>query len=327
MTKRITLALMCGFLLLCAAAWGSQSPLSVPTSGTLSGLSLVQDINNANDSLNTCNSGGSAPSNQLSGSASNSNCWDDTSTTGWVKHKIYMGGSYVVTAFYDLTNSLYTGIVGGGAINNVASAATADLCSINPAYLNITGTTTITSFGATCQQGQWKRVQFTGILTLTYNATSMILPTGASITTIAGDTLDAVYLGSGNWIVSNYQRVTGVPPGAASLGGTDQTLSGGANVASHSIGTVSSGTTTIDCGTSPLQYMTNGGASTVAAPSHDGSCMILVTNGASAGTLTFSGFTVGGNTGDALDTTNTHVFTISIWRINATSSYFLKALQ
>jgi hypothetical protein len=209
MKKQITLALMCGFLLLCAAAWGSQNPLSVPTSGTLSGLSLVQDINNANDSLNTCNSGGSAPANQLSGSPSNSNCWDDTSTANWIKHKIYMGGSWVVTAYYDLTNSLYTGIVGGGAVNNVASATTTDLCSVNPAYLNVTGATTITGFGSTCPTGTWKRIQFSGALTLTYNATSLIIQTAANVTTAAGDTADVVALGSGNWIVTAYHRATG----------------------------------------------------------------------------------------------------------------------
>lgn len=188
----------------------SQAPLFNPTSGTLSGLSMVQNQNNANDALATCNSGGSPPSTQfLSGSASNSDCWDDTSTAGWIKHRVWISGTFVATAFYDLTNSLYTGIVGGGAVNAVASAATTDLCAVNPAYLSISGTTTITSFGSTCQTGVWKRIQFAGALTLTYNATTLILPTGASIVTAAGDTADAVALGSGNWIVTAYHRATG----------------------------------------------------------------------------------------------------------------------
>ncbi len=188
----------------------SQAPLFNPTSGTLSGLSMVQNQNNANDALATCNAGGSAPGAQFqSGAPSNSDCWDDTSTAGWIKHRIWMNGTFVATAFYDLTNALYTGIVGGGAINSVASAATADLCAVNPAYLNITGTTAITSFGSTCQTGVWKRIQFAGALTLTYNATTLILPTGANIVTAAGDTADVIALGSGNWIVTNYQRATG----------------------------------------------------------------------------------------------------------------------
>jgi hypothetical protein len=107
----------------------------------------------------------------------------------------------------------------------------------------------------------------------------------------------------------------------ASLTTADQTLSGGANVTSLSIGTVTSGTTTIDCGTSPLQYLTNGGAFTLAAPAVDGSCIVQTINNGSAGTITFSGFTVGASTGDALDVTNGHMFAISIWRINGTSGY------
>ena len=48
--------------------------------GTLSGLSMVQGFNNALDSLNTCNSGASAPTNQLSGAPSAGNCWYNTAT-------------------------------------------------------------------------------------------------------------------------------------------------------------------------------------------------------------------------------------------------------
>lgn len=104
----------------------------------------------------------------------------------------------------------------------------------------------------------------------------------------------------------------------------DQTISGGANVTALS---QSTGNITVDCGARPLQYITNNGAYTITAPSNDGSCVLLVTNGASAGATTFSGFTVGSNTGDALTTTNTNKFMIFIIRINGTSSYTIKALQ
>ena len=104
----------------------------------------------------------------------------------------------------------------------------------------------------------------------------------------------------------------------------DQTISGGANVTALS---QSTGSIAIDCGKCPLQYITNNGAYTITAPTSDGSCVLLVTNGASAGSTTFSGFTVGSNTGDALTTTNTSKFMIFIIRINGTSSYTVKALQ
>ena len=44
-------------------------------------------------------------------------------------------------------------------------------------------------------------------------------------------------------------------------------------------------------------------------------------------TVTFSGFTEGSNTGDALDTTNGHKFLIGVTRIHGTSHYLVSALQ
>jgi hypothetical protein len=110
----------------------------------------------------------------------------------------------------------------------------------------------------------------------------------------------------------------------AALNLADQSLSGGANVTSKSLTT---GSITIDCGACPLQYITNGGAFTITAPSNDGSCILLVTNNASAGSITFSGFSVGSNTGDSLTTTNGNKFFITIVRINGTSTYAIKAAQ
>jgi len=110
----------------------------------------------------------------------------------------------------------------------------------------------------------------------------------------------------------------------AALDVADQTVSGGANVTAQS---QSTGNITIDCGSRQLQYITNGGAYTITAPSSDGNCILLSTNNGSAGAITFSGFSVGSNTGDALDTTNAHKFSIFIWRINGTSGYRIAAHQ
>jgi hypothetical protein len=107
-----------------------------------------------------------------------------------------------------------------------------------------------------------------------------------------------------------------------------QVVSGGATVTSASLGTAS-GTVTINCGTCPLQYITGSSSAwTIAAPAADGSTMVLLTNNVTTPQIpTFSGFSVGANTGDALDTTASHKFTISIWRINATSGYRIAAHQ
>lgn len=91
---------------------------------------------------------------------------------------------------------------------SLASSGTTDLGTVYTDNILVTGTTTITSFG-TVAAGTRKFVRFNGSLTLTYNATSMILPGGASITTAANDNLIAESLGSGNWIVTNYTKADG----------------------------------------------------------------------------------------------------------------------
>jgi len=97
---------------------------------------------------------------------------------------------------------------------NIASATTTDIGAALGNYVNITGTTTITGLG-TIAAGAWRNVTFTGALILTYNATSLILPTSANITTAAGDTALFVSEGSGNWRCLFYSRRSG----AALVGG------------------------------------------------------------------------------------------------------------
>ena len=70
---------------------------------------------------------------------------------------------------------------------------------------------------------------FSGSLTLTYNASSLILPGKVSIVTQANDSATAIYLGSGNWQVVQYQRLASQPYNGASptvqrwTSGTSQT--------------------------------------------------------------------------------------------------------
>lgn len=96
-----------------------------------------------------------------------------------------------------------------GAWADIASATTTNIGAAGVAHLRVTGTTTITAFD-TVTSGFWRRLRFAGILTLTHNGTSLILPGAANITTAAGDTCDVVSLGSGNWICTQYTRVTGI---------------------------------------------------------------------------------------------------------------------
>lgn len=105
-----------------------------------------------------------------------------------------------------------------------------------------------------------------------------------------------------------------------------KTIAKGFLVTPYSGGTVSSGTFTPDAANGNYQYYTNNGAHTFAVPAADCAIDILITNGASAGAITFSGYTVG-TTGDALTTTNTSKFVVSVRRINSISTYLIKALQ
>lgn len=91
---------------------------------------------------------------------------------------------------------------------SVASATTTDIGASDATFLTITGTTTITGFG-TISEGVYKWLTFAGVLTLTYDATTLILPGTANITTAAGDCALMLSLGSGSWRCVAYTRATG----------------------------------------------------------------------------------------------------------------------
>ena len=92
---------------------------------------------------------------------------------------------------------------------DIASATTTDLATATGNVVDITGTTTITGLG-TVAAGQVYVLQFDGALTFTHNATSLILPGAANITTAAGDIAVVVSEGSGNWRCVSYQ-VAAIP--------------------------------------------------------------------------------------------------------------------
>lgn len=94
--------------------------------------------------------------------------------------------------------------------DTIASAATTDIGAQPEAYLTVSGTTTITAFG-TVRTGTVRYLRFSGALTLTHNATSLILPGAANITTAAGDTAIVVSEGSGNWRCVSYTRAAAAP--------------------------------------------------------------------------------------------------------------------
>jgi hypothetical protein len=230
------------------------------------------------------------------------------------------------------------------------STSSATACSSSCYVVSwLAGSAVLAATTQTVTAGQWASVTVfdvtTSSQTLTLPASSGLSVNGGifinttqsvTLTPNSGDSINGGPAGASITIVPNaYALVTKssagsilvAPTGIAYLNQADQTVSGGANVTSDNLGTQSSGTLTIDCGARPLQYATNNGAFTLAAPSNDGSCLLFVTNGSSAGTITFSGFSEGANTGDTLTTTNGSKFTIDIWRIDGTAGYRVAAHQ
>lgn len=110
----------------------------------------------------------------------------------------------------------------------------------------------------------------------------------------------------------------------AALNITDQTLTGGANVTPNAQAT---GSFTVDCGKSPLQWIADTGAFTITAPTSDGACTLQIEMGTSAATPTLTGWTVGSNTGDPITTTSGNKLKMYITRIHSISSYTIQELQ
>jgi hypothetical protein len=79
----------------------------------------------------------------------------------------------------------------------LASAATTDIGGAASTAVAISGTTTITSFGAAVNRIRF--VRFTGALTLTHNAASLIMLGAANRATAAGDSGIYQSDGGGNW--------------------------------------------------------------------------------------------------------------------------------
>jgi hypothetical protein len=111
------------------------------------------------------------------------------------------------------------------AETSVASASTCDIGAAASLKVAIIGTTTITSFGTAPHALRF--IKFAAALTLTHNATTLVLPGAANIAVAANDRAIAVSDGSGNWYVVAYQRANGkavIGPAAADV--TDSTSVG-----------------------------------------------------------------------------------------------------
>lgn len=124
-------------------------------------------------------------------------------------------GTSSITFVGDFTNDLAGP---NHPIVDVASATTTDIGAASSDRVRITGTTTITSLGTA--ENTLRFVHFSGALTLTHNATSLILPGATNITTAAGDSAIFSSDADGNWRCLVYQSAAG---GINISGLTDET--------------------------------------------------------------------------------------------------------
>lgn len=122
--------------------------------------------------------------------------------------QVFVFASFQVADAIQKAGGTLLGALNHAAHVSVASAATVNLGAANSNRVIITGTTGITSLG-TAAAGVARTVTFAAALTLTHNATSLILPGAANITTAAGDTAEFESLGAGNWRCTWYQRADG----------------------------------------------------------------------------------------------------------------------
>ncbi len=126
-------------------------------------------------------------------------------------------GDLAATAMQDLVDDTTPQLGGSLSANSkqIQESKGADIASATALpvlgdgnFFDVTGTTTITSF-ATTAIGTAITLQFDAILILTHHATDLILPSGANITTAAGDIASFTEYASGDYVCTSYTRASG----------------------------------------------------------------------------------------------------------------------
>lgn len=199
----------------------SQNDFSIANAN---GATVRADINSALQALASLSSGASAPATTYA------NQWwhDDTNdllkirdeaNTAWITAFSKVGTTWIPyrdgTALGTISTLAYTAINQNLTMSakHVAFATTA-VTSGTPDFstsgnvVTLSSTATANTLG-TVQSGFIGFIHYGIAITLTHNATSRILPTGANITTAAGDCEIVLSLGSGNWRTLAYMRASG----------------------------------------------------------------------------------------------------------------------
>lgn len=120
---------------------------------------------------------------------------------------VYLGGGNWQILTYTFANGQV--ISSSGEEENLASNTETDLGSARTNLVNITGNTTIVDFGGSASLANpLYQLKFTKALTITYDASLMILPNAEDLQVGAGDTAVFEYLGNKNWQLISHQAFT-----------------------------------------------------------------------------------------------------------------------
>lgn len=199
------------------------------------------------------------------------------------------------------------------ATHQVGTLLTANSTLVNAAAINVRGQTNTVTFFATTSANVGANVQLTTVQVSVGNSTANLLA-NSILVKVANSTgtanLQPTQLVVGTSVVNstavNAAAIYYGGVAVARLGTEDQVVTGGARVTEKDLGTISSGTVTPDPGDRAMQYYTNNGAHTLAPGANYGCYMLTITNGASAGAITTSGWTK--KSGDEFATTSGYKF-------------------
>ena len=310
----------------------------LPVTSTLVLGQYYEIVNNSVGAVQVNSSGGNSVILVTSGNTAFCTCILTSGTTAasWSVTYVSSGAG---------TGTVTSVALSGGTTGLTVSGSpitTAGTITLSGTLVVANGGTGITSFGTGVAAALGNNVTGSGGIVLATSPT-LVTPTlgVASATTINKVTLTAPATGSTLTIldgktltVNNSLTLAGTDsttmtfPSTSSTvltTGNTATITKGYTFTANSLGNMTN--FTLDPSLGNYQYGTNHAAVTITAPASDCAITLLVTNDATAGAITLSGFTVGASTGDPFTTTNTNKFFLSVNRINSVASYLIKALQ
>lgn len=238
----------------------SQASYNVPTGGSFSMVTFAGLMNGAYNALATQSAGASMPANGPGNVAQEFQTWFNTTNVNFPVMNFYDGTNWDNAGTLDVANSNWLPKMGGG-MATLASASTVNIGASPQTFITISGGTTITNFGTAATVGEERKIQFSGTLTLTYGASTIVTPGLANIVTQPGDTCTAIYQGGGTWIIFGYARGLNLPgftlPTGAAFWMPTKNLSitGAVRANALTIGSASSGATELASATTLNLYL------------------------------------------------------------------------